>query len=95
MAELPEPIKRWLEVSGVVGKEIIYTVWLKQKAKMKMKPGQEKWNDATAEQYFTIQNPAFVRKVKMNLSPFIKITGRDKFQCDPFSMPVRFSKIRA
>ena len=46
---------------------------------MKMKPEQEKWYYATAEQYFTIQNPAFVWKVKMNMPPFIKITGRDKF----------------
>ncbi|MGQ1788498.1 DUF6544 family protein [Saccharicrinis sp. GN24d3] len=76
---LPEPVKRWLEVSGVVGKEKIHAVWLKQKAKMKMKPEQENWNDATAEQYFTVQNPAFVWKVKMKISPFIKIAGRDKF----------------
>jgi hypothetical protein len=79
ISDLPEPVKRWLKVSGVVGKEKIHSVWLKQKAKMKMKPGQRKWNDASVEQYFTIQNPAFVWKVRMNMPPFIKITGRDKF----------------
>jgi len=79
ISDLPEPVKRWLEVSGVVGKEKINSVWLKQKAKMKMKPEQENWNDATAEQYFTVQNPAFIWKVKMKMLPFIKIAGRDKF----------------
>ena len=79
ISDLPEPVKRWLEVSGVVGKEKIHSVWLKQTAKMKMKPEQGNWNDATAEQYFTVQNPAFVWKVKMNMPPFLKITGRDKF----------------
>lgn len=79
ISDLPEPVKNWLEVSGVVGKEKIHSVWLKQKTKMKMKPEQEKWNDATAEQYFTVVNPAFVWKVKMKILPFIKIAGRDKF----------------
>ncbi|NLO02570.1 MAG: hypothetical protein GX126_09685 [Bacteroidales bacterium] len=79
ISDLPEPVRRWLEVSGVVGQENIHTVWLKQKAKMKMKPEQEKWSDATAEQYFTIQNPAFIWKVRMNMPQFIKIAGRDKF----------------
>ncbi len=79
LTELPSPVAKWLKVSGVVGKEEIHSVWLSQKAQMKMKPEQEKWNDATAEQYFSIQNPAFVWKVKMNMSPFIKIAGRDKF----------------
>lgn len=79
LAGLPSPVAKWLKVSGVVGKEEIHSVWIKQKAKMKMKPEQEKWNDATAEQYFSIQNPAFVWKVKMNMPPFIKIAGRDKF----------------
>lgn len=79
ISDLPEPVQRWLEVSGVVGKEIIYSVWLKQKAKMKMKPKQENWNDAEAEQYFVTEKPAFVWKVNMKVPPFIKITGRDKF----------------
>ena len=79
LAELPPPVAKWLNISGVVGKQEIHSVWLKQKAQMKMKPGQEKWIEATAEQYFTIQNPAFVWKVKMNIPPFIKIAGRDKF----------------
>ncbi|MBZ0241803.1 MAG: hypothetical protein K8F24_01190, partial [Bacteroidales bacterium] len=79
LAEPPSPVAKWLKVSGLEGKEKIHAVWLKQIAKMKMKPGQENWNDATAEQYFSIQNPAFVWKVKMNMPPFIKIAGRDKF----------------
>lgn len=79
LAELPTPVAKWLKVSGVVGKEKSHTVWLKQKAKMKMKPEQESWNEATAEQVFSIQEPSFVWKVNMNMSPFIKIAGRDRF----------------
>lgn len=79
LAVLPSPVAKWLQVSGVVGKEEIHSVWLKQKARIKMKPGQENWIEAIAEQYFTIENPAFVWKVSMNMPPFIKIAGRDMF----------------
>lgn len=79
LAELPLPVADWLKVSGVVGQEKTHTVWLKQKAQMKMKPEQESWYRATAEQVFSIPNPAFVWKVNMNMPPFIKIAGRDKF----------------
>ncbi len=51
---------RWLKISGIVGKEKVNTVWLSQKAKMKMKPEQENWNHARAEQCFVIKKPAFV-----------------------------------
>lgn len=77
--ELPLPVSNWLKSSGVVGKEKIYFVWLKQEAKMKMNPEQQKWNSITAEQCFSIEAPAFIWKVKMNILPFLKIIGRDKF----------------
>ena len=77
--DLPYPVAKWLNLSGMVGNEKINTVWLSQKARMKMKPGQKDWNDAVAEQYYSVEKPAFVWKVKMNMPPFIKITGRDKF----------------
>ena len=92
LAELPSPVAKWLKVSGVVGKENIRTVWIKQKAKMKMKPEQENWNHATAEQYFSIQNPAFVWKVKMKMPPFIRITGRDKFIDGKGEMQIKMLK---
>ena len=77
--DLPYPVAKWLNLSGIIGKEKTNTVWLSQNIRMKMKPGQKEWNEAVAEQYFTVENPAFIWKVKMNMSPFIKITGRDKF----------------
>jgi len=79
LLELPALVANWLKKSGVLGKERAYTVCLSQRAKMKMRPEQKNWNHARAEQCFAIENPAFVWKVKMNMPPFIKITGRDKF----------------
>ncbi len=79
ISALPEPVKRWLKTSGVIGQKKIQSVWLRQNIRMKMKPGQNKWNDAAAEQYFTIQNPAFVWRVNMKIPPFFQLAGRDKF----------------
>ncbi len=76
---LPLPVKKWIINSGLIGKRKIYTVRLKQKALIKMKPDQVEWNDAYAEQYFTIDKPAFIWKVNMQMMSFLDITGRDKF----------------
>ncbi len=76
---LPYPVAKWLIRSDIVGKEKINAVWLSQKVRMKMKPGQKVWNEAVAEQYFTVERPASIWKVKVNVSPFLRITGRDKF----------------
>ena len=76
---LPAPVQRWLDRANVIGKEKIYAVRLKQKAQMKMKPEQDMWTEANAEQYFTIDRPAFIWRVNMQMMPFISISGRDKF----------------
>lgn len=76
---LPPIIQKWLRNSGAVGKEMIHTVRLKQKGEMKMKPEQEKWYEANAVQYFTVDNPAFIWKVKVDMMPLVFFTGRDKF----------------
>ena len=63
--------------SGIVGKDKISSVRLKQKARIKTKPEQKAWSEATAEQYIAIENPAFIWKVKM--TSLIDIVGRDSF----------------
>jgi hypothetical protein len=79
ITHLPTPVQNWITNSGLIGKERIYAVRLKQKALMKMKPEQEKWTDANAEQYFTVDKPAFIWKVEMQMMPFMDIVGRDRF----------------
>ena len=34
LAELPYPVVKWLNLSGMIGKEKIHTVWLSQKTRM-------------------------------------------------------------
>lgn len=57
--DLPPIVQRWLTHSGVIGKEPVSNVYLVQELQLKMKPGQEGWKNGRAEQYFTVQPPAF------------------------------------
>jgi hypothetical protein len=90
-ANLPVPVQRWLKQSGAMERPMIKTVWLAQKALMKMKPGQEKWHNARAEQWVTTEKPAFLWKVNMDMSPVMKITGRDKFVSGRGEMLIRMN----
>jgi hypothetical protein len=79
LLDLPEPVKKWLRASGTVNTPKVKSVYLQQKFQMKLKPEQENWYLADAEQYFTTENPAFIWTVKLNMSPFVSVRGRDKF----------------
>jgi len=93
LSELPFPVKNWLMSSGVVGKPKPQTVYLRQKFDMKLKPGQENWYKADAEQYFTTKSPAFIWTVKLRMSPVIKISGRDKFKDGKGEMQMKMNSI--
>ena len=79
ISHLPPIVQKWLKNSGAVGSEMIRSVYLKQLGQMKMKPEQEKWFTAKAEQWFNVDNPAFIWKVEVDMMPMVFFTGRDKF----------------
>jgi len=79
IANLPHPVKQWMSTNGILGREEIKPVQLKQKARMKMNPEQKDWKTATATQLITTESPAFIWTVDMKMSPFLHITGRDKY----------------
>lgn len=89
IVNLPPIVQKWLRNSGAVGKEIIHTVRLKQKGQMKMKPEQEKWYDANAVQCFTVNNPAFIWQVQVDMMPLVYFTGRDMFKDGKGSMIIK------
>ncbi|MFW5786904.1 MAG: DUF6544 family protein [Halanaerobiales bacterium] len=76
--DMPEPVKRWLKYSEVIGKQRVKTVRLKQEGRFKTSPDNS-WMPYTAEQYYNAENPAFVWKVKMKAGPGVFINGRDKY----------------
>ena len=76
---LPAPVQNWLMGSGIIGKQRIQTLRLKQKGLMRSKPEQKEWSTMHAEQYFAIDEPSFIWKAKMKMIPAIPINARDKY----------------
>jgi hypothetical protein len=75
---LPEPVRMHLHYAGVIGKEVINTVRLKQRGYIRMKEGQ-RWMPLTAEQYYTTDPPAFLWYGTATLFPLIFMRARDRF----------------
>lgn len=88
--DLPIPVKRWLDYSGVIGRKQIETVYLRQKGFMKLKPDQKDWMEAEAEQYFTINQPSFIWNVRTSMMG-IPVVGRDLFKNGQGSMIIKLA----
>lgn len=90
--ELPGCVQTWLMASGVVGRKKIKTVHLKQKGEMRT-DADGRWMPAVAEQFFNIDNPAFIWRVKVDMNALIWYSGRDKFTDGAGSMLIRILSI--
>lgn len=86
---LPSAAQKWLIYSGVIGKKPISNVHLEQELQLKMKEDQKEWQVAKADQYFTIQPPAFNWKINMPMNPVINVVGRDKFENGSGEMSIK------
>ncbi len=80
LLDLPAIVQKWLTNSGIIGKQLISKVYLVQELQLKMKPEQPSWNNGTAEQYFTIQPPAFNWNINTEMNSILSVVGRDKFE---------------
>lgn len=76
---LPTIVQKWLTNNGAVGAQTVSNVYLTQELQLKLKPNQENWNEGKAEQYFTIQPPAFSWNINTEINSFLSVVGRDKF----------------
>lgn len=91
--ELPEPVKNWLRNSDAVGKPVISFGKVTQIAEMQMKPGQENWLKASAIQYTTIDNPAFIWVVDVKMNSLLNFKGRDKFENGKGEMLIKMNSL--
>jgi hypothetical protein len=85
---LPAPVRHWLEVSNIVGKPITQSAILCQQGEMKTEPNG-KWIPFVAEQYTTVNNPAFIWKTEIQAAPFVFISGVDKYVTGVGSMTMK------
>ena len=78
ITHLPKIVQKWLQKSGIIGKEKLVSVWLKQQGKMKTNP-DGKWLPFVAKQYFNLSHPGFVWTTQVDFLPLVKMIGRDIF----------------
>ena len=75
--KLPEPMQRYIRFAGVVGKEPVRSVRLKQRGFMRQRP-QQKWMPLQAEQVFSVTPPAFIWRARVRLAPLAWIAATDQ-----------------
>ena len=78
LADLPEPVRRYLRYTGVVGKPFPGTIRLRQKGQMRPVPGQP-WVPLGAEEYYSVQPPGFVWAGTARVGPFPVARARDMY----------------
>jgi hypothetical protein len=76
---LPEPVRRYLTWSGVVGTPWIRTARIRQSGRFRM--GLDKpWMPLSAEQVFTVDPPGMVWEARFRLYGLPLLTARDRYQ---------------
>jgi hypothetical protein len=78
LADLPEPVRRYLRYAGVVGKPSPGTIRLRQQGKMRLAPGQP-WIPLDAEEHYSVQPPGFVWAGTARLGPLPVARARDMY----------------
>jgi hypothetical protein len=87
LQRLPEPVRRWLRYSQVVGRRRPTTVRLRQDGEFQMQG--RGWLPFRAEQYFTTQPPGFLWKASFRMAPLVSVVGRDQYRAGEASMQMR------
>lgn len=78
LRSLPEPVRRYMRYTGVVGKRRIDSVRLKQIGRFR--PGPERpWMSMRAEQYFTTDPPGFVWNAGFRSAGLPLLRARDVY----------------
>jgi hypothetical protein len=74
LQKLPDPVKRYLLYTGIVGKPIVQTVRLKQVGKIRKNVNQP-WMNIQAKQYYSVNPPCFVWIAYMRVFglPLVKV----------------------
>jgi Family of unknown function (DUF6544) len=78
LADLPEPVRRYLRYTGVVGRPFPGTVRLRQKGRMRLGPGP-RWIPLDAEEHYSVQPPGFVWAGALRAGPLPVARARDMY----------------
>lgn len=79
LERLPEPVRRYLNHTGVVGQPWINTVRLKQTGRFRTAPDKP-WMPMTAIQYYTTSPPGFLWKARFKMFGLPLVSARDTYK---------------
>lgn len=77
MLGLPEPVRRWLRWSKVIGRPRPTSVRLKQEGHLCL--GDKGWFPYTADEYYTLDPPGFVWTARIEMAPGVQVLGQDRY----------------
>jgi hypothetical protein len=78
LASLPEPVRRYLEFSGVVGKPLVRTVMVKQSGKIRQSP-EKPWMQFRATETYSLDPPGFIWNARAYRGGLPLFTVRDSY----------------
>jgi hypothetical protein len=78
LADLPEPVRRYLRCTGVVGKPFPRIIRLRQRGQIRLGPGQP-WVPLDAEEHYSVQPPGFVWAGTARMGPLAVARARDMY----------------
>lgn len=79
LLSLPEPVRRYLTYTGVVGRPFVGTVRLTQAGRIQPDVGQP-WFGLQAQQHYSVRPPGFVWDATVRMGPFPVVRGRDMYR---------------
>jgi len=79
LADLPVPVQNWLRNSGILGHRIPRTIRLQQEGEIRLGPDKP-WMPFHADQFYTLNPPAFLWRVSASMAPGIFIRGVDSLR---------------
>ena len=79
LQDLPEPVRRYLEYTGVVGKPWINTVYLKQTGRFRL-GADRPWMPFTAEEFYRTDPPALVWHACFKIAGLPLLRARDSYE---------------
>jgi hypothetical protein len=79
LQDLPEPVRRYLVYTGVVGKPWIDTVHLKQSGRFRL--GLDRpWMPMSAEEFYTTDPPTLTWKARFKVAGLPLLRARDRYE---------------
>lgn len=92
LAQLPDPVQRWLRTTGVAGTAVPATIRLTQEGEFRLGPDKP-WMPMRATEYYTTNPPGFLWRASMGMFPLIDVTGRDRYLQGTGDIEMRIASI--